>query len=257
MAIDLDAIKRKLNQLQTTGNRRQTLWRPEPGKQVIRIVPYQHDRANPFQELYFHYNLGKKNFLSPTTFGKADPVVEFTEKLKASGNSDEWKLGKKMEPKMRVYAPIIVRGQESEGVKFWGFGKTVYTELLGFIADPDYGDITDPMGGRDIVVEFTPAEGPGAYPKTAIRVKPNVSPMTEDRNVAEQIAKNQQALTEIFKEPTYDELKEALETWLNPEEASSDASSDGVPPPPKEGEVPSTVNRVDDVSSAFDELFND
>ena len=64
MAIDLDAIKRKLNQLQTTGNRRQTLWRPEPGKQVIRIVPYQHDRANPFQELYFHYNLGKKNFLS-------------------------------------------------------------------------------------------------------------------------------------------------------------------------------------------------
>jgi hypothetical protein len=162
-----------------------------------------------------------------------------------------------MEPKMRVYAPIIVRGQESEGVKFWGFGKTVYTELLGFIADPDYGDITDPMGGRDIVVEFTPAEGPGAYPKTAIRVKPNVSPMTEDRNVAEQIAKNQQALTEIFKEPTYDELKEALETWLNPEEASTDASSDGVPPPPKEGEVPSTVNRVDDVSSAFDELFND
>ena len=37
MAIDLDAIKRKLNQLQTTGARRDNLWKPEPGKQVVRI----------------------------------------------------------------------------------------------------------------------------------------------------------------------------------------------------------------------------
>ena len=126
MAIDLNAIKAKLNQLQTTGTRRNNLWRPEPGKQVVRIVPYQHDRSNPFRELYFHYDLGKKNYLSPVTHGKPDPVVEFCEKLKASGNSDEWKLGKKMEPKMRTYVPVLVRGKESEGVKFWGFGKLVY-----------------------------------------------------------------------------------------------------------------------------------
>mgnify|MGYP003135682209 FL=1 len=134
MAIDLEAIKRKLNQLQTTGARRDNLWKPEPGKQVVRIVPYQHDRNNPFQELYFHYDLGKKNYLSPITHGKADPVVEFCEKLKNSGNSDEWKLGKKMEPKMRTYVPVLIRGKESEGVKLWGFGKQVYTELLGVIA---------------------------------------------------------------------------------------------------------------------------
>ena len=81
MAIDLEAIKRKLNQLQTTGARRDNLWKPEPGKQVVRIVPYQHDRNNPFQELYFHYDLCKKNYLSPVTNGKDDPVVEFCEKL--------------------------------------------------------------------------------------------------------------------------------------------------------------------------------
>jgi hypothetical protein len=193
MAIDLDAIKRKLSQLQTVGTRQNNLWKPEPGKQTIRIVPYQYDKENPFQELYFHYDLGKKNFLSPVTYGKADPVVEFAEKLKSSGNSDEWKLGKKLEPKMRTYVPVIVRGKESEGVKFWGFGKNVYTELLGFIADPDYGDLSDPMNGRDIVVEFTPAEG-GAYPKTTIRVKPNATPLTDDKNVATAVAKNQQSL---------------------------------------------------------------
>jgi hypothetical protein len=256
MAIDLDAIKRKLNQLQTVGNRQNNLWKPEPGKQTIRIVPYQYNKDNPFQELYFHYDLGKKNFLSPITYGKPDPVVEFTEKLKSSGNSDEWKLGKKMEPKMRTYVPIIVRGKESEGVKFWGFGKTVYTELLGFIADPDYGDLSDPMNGRDIVVEFTPSEG-GSYPKTAIRVKPNTTPITEDKNVAEKVAKHQPKLSDIFKEPSYDDLKDALEKWLNPEEADTTEEATNETEEVGTEETTETVNKVDDVSSAFDALFNE
>lgn len=258
MAIDLEAIKRKLNQLQTTGAKRNNLWKPEPGKQVVRIVPYQHDRDNPFRELYFHYDLGKKNYLSPVTNGKADPVVEFCEKLKSSGNSDEWKLGKKMEPKMRTYVPVLVRGKESEGVKLWGFGKTVYQELLGFITDPDYGDITDPMGGRDILVEFTPAEGPGQYPKTTIRVKPNVTPMTEDKNVIEKVTKEQPDLSNIFKEPSYDELKEALENWLNPDaDTTTDTTTPVTPDAKKEEKAPAGVNKVDDVGAAFDELFND
>jgi len=255
MAIDLDAIKAKLNKLTTTTTRQNNLWKPEPGKQVIRIVPYQFDRNNPFQELYFHYDLGKKNYLSPVTYGNADPVAEFAEKLKSSGNSDEWKLGKKLEPKMRTYVPIIVRGKESEGVKFWGFGKTVYTELLGFVADPDYGDITDPVTGRDIVVEFTPADGQ-SYPKTSIRVKPNTSAVTEDKNIAERIANNQPDLKVIFKEPTYDDLKQALQSWLNPEEGeetTTEASNETTSPPAQEP----IANKVDDVSAAFDELFNE
>ena len=82
---------------------------------------------------------------------------------------------------MRTYVPVIVRGEESEGVKFWGFGKTDYQELLGFFTDPDYGDLTDPVGGRDITVEYTPAEGVGNFPKTGIRVKPNQVPATTDK----------------------------------------------------------------------------
>jgi len=258
MAINLDAIKAKLNQLQTTNNRTSTLWKPEPGKQIIRIVPYQHNKDNPFNELYFHYDLGKKNFLSPITHGNPDPVVEFSEKLKSSGNSDEWKLGKKMEPKMRTYAPVIVRGKESEGVKFWGFGKLVYQELLGVIADPDYGDITDPMNGRDILVEFMPAEGAGQFPKTTIRVKPNQSAISEDTNVATAATNSQPDLKDIFKEPSYDELKEALALWLDPESGDAVDPSSTAPEKAKtESATPAGVNKVDDVSSAFDTLFNE
>ena len=71
---------------------------------------------------------------------------------------------------MRTYVPVLVRGEESEGVKFWGFGKNVYQELLGFFADPDYGDLTDPVNGRDVTVEFkTAAELGKSYPETYIR----------------------------------------------------------------------------------------
>ena len=215
MAIDLNAIRAKLNNLQSQTTRTNNLWKPEPGKNQVRIVPYQFNKDNPFIELYFHYDLGKKNYLSPVTFGESDPVVEFAEKLKSSGNSDDWKLGKKMEPKMRCYLPVIVRGQESEGVKFWGFGKTVYQELLTFIADPDYGDITDLTGGRDVVVTFTPAEGAERFPKTTIMVKPNQTPATEDKNVAEKIMNGQQDIHDIYKKVDYDTLKGALQTWLD------------------------------------------
>ena len=112
------------------------------------------------------------------------------------------------------------------------------------------------MGGRDILVEFTPSEGPGQFPKTTIRVKPNVTPMTEDKNVAEQSANNQPNLTDIFKEPSYDDLKAALETWLNPEDGSASETSTTAEPK-KEEKVPAGVNKVDDVGKAFDDLFND
>ena len=55
MAIDLDAIRKKLTNLQTTTGKQNNLWKPEPGKQTIRIVPYQYNKDNPFQELYFHF----------------------------------------------------------------------------------------------------------------------------------------------------------------------------------------------------------
>ena len=258
--MDINAIKSRLNQLQNTSSTANAFWKPQPGKSQIRITPYIENKDNPFVELFFHYSLvPKKTVLSPLSFGRPDPVQQFADKLKGSGDKDEWIQGKRIEPKMRTFAPVIVRGEETEGVKWWGFGKTVYTELLGFIADPDYGDITDPMNGRDILVEFTPAEGPGQFPKTAIRVKPNVTTLTEDKNIADKVANHQPNLSDIFKEPSYDELKEALANWLNPDgdDATDPASTPAEPVAEKKETVKEGVNKVDDVSAAFDDLFNE
>ncbi len=139
--MDIDAIRKRLEQLQTTNTRTTNLWKPQPGKTQIRIVPYKYNKSVPFIELFFHYDLGGKSYLSPISFGRPDPIEEFADKLKSSGNREDWRLGKKLEAKMRTFAPVVVRSEEGEGVKFWGFGKTVYQELLSIIADPDYGQL--------------------------------------------------------------------------------------------------------------------
>ncbi len=64
----------------------------------------------------------------------------------------------------------------------------------------------------------------------------------------EKIFNSQVDLTELYKEPTYDELKDALENYLNPsddeeEEQKDDSSDKG-----------SSTSNIED---AFDKLFND
>ena len=251
--MDINSIRKRLNQLQTTNNRTSNLWKPQPGKQVIRVLPYKHNKDNPFIELFFHFGLNNKTYLSPITFGRPDPIEEFASKLKTSGNREEYQMARKLEAKMRTFAPVIVRGEEGQGVRFWGFGKTVYQELLSVIADPDYGDITDPVNGRDVSVEFKTAEEIGAsFPKTTIRVKPNQTPIVEDKAKLEGILDKQKDITELYQELSYEELTDVLNEWLNPE-ASKDEDKETAPASVVAADSTKTV---EDASAAFDELFN-
>ncbi len=226
--MDLNAIRKRLGQLQTTNNRTSSLWKPQPGKTQIRVVPYEFNKDNPFIELFFHYNLNNRSYLSPISFGRPDPIEEFAQKLKASGNKEDYQLSKKLEAKMRTFAPVIVRGEESQGVRFWGFGKTVYQELLSIIADPDYGDITDPVNGRDVV--------------------------SDDPTILEKVKSSQKDIRDIYQEQSYEDLTNVLNEWLNPSEDSSTEST------PQQATETSTstmeTKKVKDTSEAFDELFN-
>jgi hypothetical protein len=283
--MDISLALNRFKSLQNNTKKSDSIWKPANGKSQIRIVPYKFNKDLPFIELYFHYNINNKTYLSPMSFGRPDPIVEFAEKLKRTGDTDDWKAGKKMEPKLRTFVPVIVRGKENEGVKFWGFGKTVYQDILGYIADPDYGDISDPMSGRDIVLEVTSAEESNAsYPTTTIRVKPATTKLHDDPSVVKELLDNQKEITELYSELSYAELKTILENWLNPSAAAigDDEMVDELEAPkPKTttattatakpaaktnpddeiGDLPwekkaEPTKAKDDVASAFDDLFN-
>ena len=249
--MDINAIKSRLNQLQNTTSTANSFWKPPAGKTQIRITPYVENKDNPFVELFFHYSLvPNKTVLSPLSFGRPDPVQQFADKLKSTGDKDEWIQGKRIEPKMRTFVPVIVRGEETEGVKWWGFGKTVYQELLSIIADPDYGDISDSMTGRDIMVERqTAAEAGNQYGKTTIRVKPNQTALVEDMDLSKKLLTVQPNIVALYTEPTFDELKSHLSNFLNP---SGEAEST---PEKKEPEMV-TSQASSNVEDDFDKLFN-
>jgi gp32 DNA binding protein like len=265
MALNLDKIKSRLNSLSNQDANKKLFWKPVKGKQVIRIVPYKFNPENPFIELKFHYGLAGKTYISPDTFGRPDPVVEFANKLKKTGDKEDWKKGRALEPKLRTYVPIIVRGQENEGVKFWGFGKTVYEDLLSIIDDAEYGDITDLTAGHDIVVEFKEAVETGKnYPDTSVRAKPSKTPAVDPAN-KELIALlgKQVDIVTLYEEKSYAELKDILKNHLNPSE-SSDNSGDNTDtgPSPEESDTPKAASATKvpssnkDIESAFDNLFN-
>jgi len=223
--MDLSLIKQKLTASQNKGQKREKtdytkiFWKPKPGKHQVRILPSKFDKANPFREVYFHYGFAKGPILALTNWNEKDPIVEFAKNLRKSSDKEDWQLAKKIEPKLRYFAPVIVRGEEDKGARLWEFGKLIYEQLLGIAADEDYGDYTDITDGRDFTIEAVEdmvANRKGI--KCNIRVKPKTTPVSEDGVLVNKVLEEQPDILTINKHYSFDELKELLDKWLNPEE---------------------------------------
>mgnify|MGYP000964705493 CR=1 FL=1 len=252
--MDLAKIKAKLAAINQAKQKKDNkTWKPTEGNQVIRIVPNKFDKDVPFVELYFHYEFGgksKKTLLSPVTSGNTDPIQEFADKLKRTGSKEDWSLGRRLEPKLRIYVPIIVRGEEEKGVRYWGFGKEVYAELLSFIDDPDYGDIADVSSGRDITVVYTPADKTGkTFASTSVRVKPAQTPLADSKAEIKKLLEDQVEIASLFEQPTYSELQQYLEDWLA---ASTDGEDEDEKAPAAESNYNSSKVEAD-----FSKLFKE
>lgn len=217
MTLDLSALRAKLNELKGAAARNDILWKPAEGENLIRIVPLASNPGNPFIELYFHY-LGNKTYLSPISFGESDPIAEFAEQLRGGGglSKDEWRETKKFVPQRRTFVPVIDRNRPTQGVRFWAFGKTVYSEILNVMADPEYGDITDPQTGRDIKVVFTPQEKSDTnFAKTSLRVSPKQTVLTKDSDELKLWLSEQPDLMSLYKKLSYQDLKDVLDRYVN------------------------------------------
>ena len=123
MALNLDLMKQKLaaSQNKEKANSNDTKWKPSEGDQTIRILPTKD--GDPFKEFHFHYNVGKNpGILCPKkNYGEHCPICEFASTLWRDGvenNDDQTKnAAMKLFARKRYYSPIIVRGQETNGVK--------------------------------------------------------------------------------------------------------------------------------------------
>lgn len=277
--MDINSIRAKLNALQTQQSRpsgearKNVFWKPAVGKQTIRIVPSAYNKSNPFSELYFHYGIDKNPIISPTNWGEKDPIVEFAKQLRTSKDKESWRLARKLDPKMRVFVPVIVRGEEAEGVKLWGFGKEIYMELLSMVEDEDIGDYTDIVSGRDLNLTTVGADTTGTgFNKTTVRARTKESALTDNDALLQTILNEQPDPLKVFSRMSFDDMKSVLQKWLAPDEEegviSSEPASNFDDAKPAAEELPwkkpetkfsleAQAKKPESKADKFDSLFND
>ena len=276
--MNLEQIKAKLAGLNNNGNEKEKVdyekifWRPTNGKHIVRIVPSVYSPEFPFKELKFHYNVGRFPMIALSNFGKQDPIEEFVKELRKTSDKENWSLSGKLSPKTRIFAPVIVRGEEDKGVRLWSFGTNIYKALLALAEDEDIGDYTDVINGYDMVVEQTPGN---PYPTTTVRIKPKTSPLSADNAKVDLWLKEQPNPVDTFTQFDYEYIKKQLQGYLNPGEAEAtpaeptEAIEPVAPPVAEETDLDKALGsqKTDftletaaagkkDTVSKFDDLFN-
>lgn len=188
MGINMELMRKKFANMNNKGKRDSStsIWfKPDEGETTIRIV--SPEDGDPLKEMFFHYNVGnhKGGILCPKrNFGERCPICDFASALWRDGtdNNDEATkdLAKSLFVRTRYFSPVVIRGREEDGIKVYGYGKKAYEMLLGYILDPDYGDITDEESGTDIKLTYTKPTKPGAFPQTSLKMSRNTSPLHDD-----------------------------------------------------------------------------
>lgn len=230
MAVDLEAIRKRVQEL--SGQRKNSsvqLWKPDAGEYKVRGLPWKSTPDGmPFIERRFYYIGNNPGIVAPSQFGKPDPINDLLRKLYSTGKPEDRLLAKKLQPKMRAYMPVIIRGQEDKGVQVWSFGKMVYQELLKMFTDEDAGDILDPLNGFDLKVTLAPSpkkvDG-RSFMDTTVKNRPKSSPLSDDPEQAKLWLDSVPNIDDMYRQKTEKEIEQILNTWLAGGAAGDESSS--------------------------------
>lgn len=173
---NLDAIKEKLNALSSPNKKNANgetkakinWWKPEIGTHEVRFLPILDKEGNrynqPFYEVayYDHKDLSDKRFVSPTQFGMPDPLKEMHNELAKDRSKEAWLVKKKLTPKERYYAAIVVRGEgnEEKGLQLWELSPKLCKDIYTLLVSPDYQDedLFSLDSGYDFTVTVSPTD---------------------------------------------------------------------------------------------------
>ena len=229
MGIDLSKMRDRLAAVQNKGGGDNTFWRPSDGEQSIRIVPTAD--GDPFKDYWFHYNVGdNRGFLCPKrNYGDHCPVCEFASQLwregAATDDAEAKKMAKGLFARQRFFSPVLVRGEEDSGVRVWGYGKTAYESLLGLVLNPEYGDITDPETGTDLVLTY--GKPPGKmFPETDLNPRRRTSPLCNDdiggKDKCAELLENIPSFDNLFERQSTQDVQNILDEFLADEDMAGD-----------------------------------
>ena len=165
-------------------------------------------------------------------------------------------MAKSLMARQRFFSPVIVRGQEDQGVKIWGYGKTVYEQLLNLVLNPEYGDITDPQEGTDLLLSYGKPAG-ASFPQTKLMPSRKTSAMCKDLT-PEECAQTLETIPEfstLFDRKTPEDVQRMLDEYLADDATAEDLSSETTRYGNNNSNTTNTTKSSNNVEDAFKELL--
>lgn len=227
MGVDLEAIRKRVQELQHgRRNSNVQLWKPkDAGEYVVRGLPWpakMTKAGEPFVERWFYYIGDSFGVLTPSQFGKPDPIKEFIDSLYKSGTPGDKDIAKKLRPKMQAYLPIVVKKgpkvEDTGKVLIWSINKFLYSKMLNWFLDEDVGDYLDPETGIDIKVTFT-SSGRMFRGKPVldsdVALARKASKLAETSEQTKALLDGIPNIEDMNEQKTYEELEKMLQKWLD------------------------------------------
>lgn len=259
MSLDIAKIAERLAQLNSNSGGNGggfSYLKLKDGRNVVRILPPAPGKDMFYSEVFMHYGINKTeenkkgvSVVCPTTLGdnKPCPVCELTKSLWQLSKSKEdsyQKQAKRLGRKKRVYFNVIDRGddlskfkkndegkwintdtnEEESPIKIMSTGVGILKDILGFIVDPEYGDITDAEKGLDVIITKSGTGLNTNYDVKTVRKESAIGFDNWEENLND--------LNSLGKCKSYDDLKQLLEGTdpeADVEEDSQDIKSQDTP----------------------------
>lgn len=286
--MDLNALRERLASLNRRAAKGNDIWKPKDEHEV-RLLPYPHS-DDPLVTLHFHYEIGDQSVLCPkANFGDECAICDFCEKLRSWKGPDgeekpeverkqDWEIFKKIQPKARVFVPMIERGKEGEGSKWWSITPNQAGELLNICADGDrlaelgidkddtanaLKVIFDTKKAYDLKVSFA-APGKKGNTKTfgvvTFSGKFKATPLAKDAKAEKDILDGIKKITEVYPKVPSAEVAKMLAKFMG--NSSSEASTEGgLEKGGSKASAPAATNSKEDAkvsgTRSLDEAFGD
>lgn len=105
--------------------------------------------------------------------------------LLSSKNKRDQKAGKQLRANRSFYVNLVDMEEIEKGVQICGLPQTVYSEVLAYIEDPEFGESILGIDGRDIIIERDSKESPQNMYTVKLRDEKRSEKLEGDFNVVD------------------------------------------------------------------------
>ena len=228
--IDLDALRKKHEQLQKTGSGdtdfQNMFLQVQEGTNAVRVLPPKDDDKEFYAETQLHRvtmpDGNPRNFHCRKVHNETCPLCDAYQALWAEHNklglpkgekSEFSEAARKIKPRSRYYLNVIDRQDENK-VKVLSIGVKVFNKIVGVMIDPDFGDITDLENGFDFKIKKKTPPGENQWPNyDESGPRPKSEPAGSKKEIAE-IMDTLHDIHGLVRLEDYDDTKEIAEHYI-------------------------------------------